>query len=294
MLSMQDSELLLAIARASMDRRLWPQALRLLAEQMQADAMQLYLPEGGLDQAGVMAQSLPEMLAGLRLGRVYTGEELADRALSGLGGVADLRAIGVSGGTWLMATRRKGNFRAVDSMMLSTLAPHIAQALATGDAFDQIAGRVRQHERVARRLGMGLVHADSAGRVQITDDTAQDLLARAGITLGKLAPGVTDVAAGLELAVQQNPDGSHSGVLRETDTELPDTSVIAQALGISLAEARLARALGMGDSLAQAAARLGLSVETARAYSKQIFAKTGLRGQPDLMRKLWAGGVPLG
>lgn len=294
MLSMQDSELLLAIARAGMDRSLWPSALRLLALPVQAEAIRLHLPDRGWDQAGAMDQPLPEILAGLRLGRVYTGEELADRALSGLDGIADLRAIGVQGGAWLMVTRRRGSFRAMDSMLLSVLAPHIAQALATGDAFDQVAGRLQQHERVARRFGMGLVQADSEGRAHAIDDTARELLARAGVTLGKLVPGVTDLAAGLELAVHPEPDGSHTGVLRATDIALPDASVIAQVLGVSLAEARLARALGMGDSLAQAAARLGLTVETARAYSRQIFAKTGLRGQPDLMRKLWSGAIPLG
>jgi DNA-binding CsgD family transcriptional regulator len=37
-------------------------------------------------------------------------------------------------------------------------------------------------------------------------------------------------------------------------------------------------------SIAEAAAELGLSVESARTYSKRIYAKTGARGQADLVR----------
>lgn len=294
MLSLQESELLLAIAQAGKEPSVWPRALRLLAAQVQADTTQLYLPEGGWDQSGAMERPLPEILAGLRLGRVYTAEELADRALTGLEAVADLRAIGMTGSAWLMTTRSRGSFRAVDSAVLSAFAPHIAQALATGDALHQLADRLTQHEQVARRLGMGLVQADPSGRILAMDETALDLLARADVTLGKLSPGVVELAPRLELAVRQNPDGSLAAVLRAKDIPLPEAGIIAQALGVSLAEARLARALGMGDTLAQAAGRLGLTVETARAYSRQIFAKTGLRGQPDLMRRLWAGAVPLG
>lgn len=294
MLTTQDSEVLMAISRAGIDRSAWPQALRLLSTQLQAESVLLFLPEGGWDLSGAMVQPLPEYLTGLRLGRVYSAEELADRVISGLDGIGDLRAIGIAGTTWLMTTRRRGNFRAVDSTTLSALTPHIAQALVTGDAFGQVQRRLTQHELVARRLGIGLLQSDPTGRMHLMDETALELLARAGVTLGKLAPGITELATGLELAVSQNPDGSLSGVLRATDIYLPQAPVIAHALGISLAEARLARALGMGDTLSQAAGRLGLTSETARAYSKQIFAKTRLRGQSDLMRKLWAGAIPLG
>jgi DNA-binding CsgD family transcriptional regulator len=49
-------------------------------------------------------------------------------------------------------------------------------------------------------------------------------------------------------------------------------------------EARLALALSRGMTIAEAAADLGLTVESARTYSKRIYAKTGARGQPDLLR----------
>ena len=49
-------------------------------------------------------------------------------------------------------------------------------------------------------------------------------------------------------------------------------------------EARLALALSRGASIAEAARDLGLSVQSARTYSKRIYAKTGARGQADLVR----------
>lgn len=49
-------------------------------------------------------------------------------------------------------------------------------------------------------------------------------------------------------------------------------------------EARLAWEIGRGVPIAEAAANLGLTVETARNYSKKIYAKMGVRGQPELVR----------
>jgi len=49
-------------------------------------------------------------------------------------------------------------------------------------------------------------------------------------------------------------------------------------------EARLAWAIAQGHSIATAAEKLGVTTETARGYSKQIYAKTGARGQADLVR----------
>ncbi len=49
-------------------------------------------------------------------------------------------------------------------------------------------------------------------------------------------------------------------------------------------EARLALALSRGMSIAEAADELGLTVESARTYSKRIYAKTGARGHADLVR----------
>jgi DNA-binding CsgD family transcriptional regulator len=59
---------------------------------------------------------------------------------------------------------------------------------------------------------------------------------------------------------------------------------LAQLFRLSPGEARLALALCRGMTISEAAEEFGLAVGTARNYCKNIFAKTGARGQPDLVR----------
>ena len=59
---------------------------------------------------------------------------------------------------------------------------------------------------------------------------------------------------------------------------------LAQLFDLLPSEARLALALARGMSIAEAAVDLGITVESARTYSKRIYAKTGARGQADLVR----------
>lgn len=67
---------------------------------------------------------------------------------------------------------------------------------------------------------------------------------------------------------------------------------IAALHGLSDNEAALAHALSMGETLIEAGRRLRLSEETARNYSKRVYAKTGARGQADLVRLILAGLAP--
>ena len=59
---------------------------------------------------------------------------------------------------------------------------------------------------------------------------------------------------------------------------------LVDLFGLLPSEARLAWLLAQATSIAEAAAALGLTIETARNYSKKIYAKTGARGQADLVR----------
>jgi DNA-binding CsgD family transcriptional regulator len=59
---------------------------------------------------------------------------------------------------------------------------------------------------------------------------------------------------------------------------------LTELFSLNRSEARLALALCRGRTIAEAAGEIGLTVDTARTYSKSIFAKTGARGQPDLVR----------
>ena len=61
---------------------------------------------------------------------------------------------------------------------------------------------------------------------------------------------------------------------------------------MSIREAALAEAISHGRSIIEAGAELQLTKETARNYSKRIYAKTGASGQADLVRLLLTGLAP--
>ena len=58
---------------------------------------------------------------------------------------------------------------------------------------------------------------------------------------------------------------------------------------LTAGEARLAARLAQGKSVEEAAAAIGITVNTARAYLKRIYSKTGVRRQPELVRLLLLG-----
>ena len=66
----------------------------------------------------------------------------------------------------------------------------------------------------------------------------------------------------------------------------PEPALLAGALGLTSAEARLASLLASGTSLEDAAAELHISRETARSQLKVVFAKTGTHRQSELVALL--------
>jgi len=76
-------------------------------------------------------------------------------------------------------------------------------------------------------------------------------------------------------------------VLYINDSErstLPEPEALSRLFGLSLGEARLARALAEGFRLEDAAEASGLTLSTARTYIKQAFAKTGTGRQAELVK----------
>jgi DNA-binding CsgD family transcriptional regulator len=301
MIGLEVSALLLAIGNAGATQDICAM-LAAVQRHFRADDAQLRLPGYGWSVAGPVEVALPPVYLGLRLGRVYSGAELAERGQSpgAMAQAGDCRAIGLrlaEGVGWLVLTRRRAEFRGAESAALAAIAPHVAQAVALAQQLGQLHAQAQIAARHLRLMGVGIVHWDRAGRAIAQDDIARDMLARlpSGANLPAPPEGLRFCrpAPWLEMVVQTSTQGHRIGILRATARPLPPPDVLAQALGLSLSEARLAHALGEGCSLGEAAARLGLTVETARSYSKQIFAKTGTRGQPDLIRRIWAGALPL-
>ncbi|MDR2858719.1 MAG: LuxR family transcriptional regulator, partial [Novosphingobium sp.] len=68
--------------------------------------------------------------------------------------------------------------------------------------------------------------------------------------------------------------------------------VAAATLGLSEREGALAEGISRGLSILEAGHALQLTPETARNYTKRIYAKTGASGQADLVRLLLTGLSP--
>lgn len=157
---------------------------------------------------------------------------------------------------------------------------HVAGMLATSDMLRRGRdGRLTAHDRgVAREIGSAVGALTGAGAgagasrpraiVLSRDPWLDMLLVPAGPRGGATGPAPALVA-------YVHADDWSSADRCEQLGELFD---------LIPSEARLALALSRGMSIAEAAGELGLTVESARTYSKRIYAKTGARGQADLVR----------
>lgn len=85
-----------------------------------------------------------------------------------------------------------------------------------------------------------------------------------------------------------SPDEAVVGVfIGDPEVEIvPPVPVLQEMFGLTPAEAKLASLLAAGLRIDDAARQLGISVHTARAQLKQVFAKTGTHRQAALMRVL--------
>ena len=77
--------------------------------------------------------------------------------------------------------------------------------------------------------------------------------------------------------------------VRVAGREIPPTPQrIRKLFGLSRREAALAILITQGLTLAQASEHLGVSNQTARTYLRQIFQKTGVTRQAELIRQIQA------
>jgi DNA-binding CsgD family transcriptional regulator len=69
---------------------------------------------------------------------------------------------------------------------------------------------------------------------------------------------------------------------------------LAELHALPRREAELAIRVSGGASIAEAAEDMGLTLETARNYTKRIYARLGVRGQAELATLVCTGGAALG
>lgn len=149
--------------------------------------------------------------------------------------------------------------------------------------------------------GLHLVAAARGHRLMLDDRRAADALAAilAGPATQRMralpiAPGRSSHLRVTAIGARSpGPNTSLKVVtLHERLRLVPDcAALLVDLFDLLPSEARLAAALAGGDGLAEAARRLGLTIETARNYSKRIFAKTDTHGQTDLVRLILSHGL---
>lgn len=251
------------------------------------------------------------------------------RAVLDAASVAHARFIRISArgdhNAWLILLHDRLDFGAGDSALLSSLAPHFALALAMLMELRGLRLRATIAEDALALLGVGQALFDSAGQVIIADTIAEKELdvqstgrpqIRAGAAqalnaacreLSKAPPQARrtvrfDERLGKDILLRRAPvapdsplsSGYSVGLVRQPRREnaTSATPVVAATLGLSTREAALAEAISQGSSIVDAGAALQLTPETARNYSKRIYAKTGANGQADLVRMMLTGLAP--
>jgi DNA-binding CsgD family transcriptional regulator len=232
---------------------------------------------------------------------------------------------------WLVLVREREDFSGSAVAVLDAVAAHLAAALRTLAALIDQRLQTALATAALGRLGVGQLAFDGEGRVMAADRTAESTLTlvpepggRPGRRL-QLRPETArrfeslcaapatdpqglpqvicvDEARGIDLLLRRSdlvlaePSARPAviGLLRDTSREPARSAIrtLAARHGLSANEAALAHGLSLGESLAEAGLRLHLTEQTARNYSKRIYAKTGARGQADLVRLILTGLAP--
>jgi DNA-binding CsgD family transcriptional regulator len=216
---------------------------------------------------------------------------------------------------WIALSRRARDFDAGDGALLSALASHLIIALRNHVAVQKLRHHSRLSSHALARLGFGSLTLDARGVVLERDALADGLLkplqslwrthdgrlrivdpSEAGLPQAEDLVRAIALSADphLELLLVPQVDPAVAaltgvasiGFVHGAQAQATNFAPLMSLFGLSAQEARLALALTQGKSIVEAAAILELTGETARNYSKRIYAKTGTRGQADLVRTI--------
>lgn len=223
---------------------------------------------------------------------------------------------------WLSCLGGK-NIGSATGALLTALAPHLRIALRSYAALERERFRSAVTGQAFDRLKMGWLSLDAGCRIIDATDNVEQLfqwgtLLRRG-RYDRLVPASPAVDRQLTALLKEfaaNPEARPQAFNLSKDpwVEMLVTPVQSPAFsgsktpvaivyisgdrrshadrceqlvdlfGLLPSEARLAWMLAQATSIAEAAEALGLTVETARNYSKKIYAKTGARGHAELVR----------
>ena len=232
---------------------------------------------------------------------------------------------------WLVLARSK-QCTAADSALLSSLAPYVAAVMDTFVVLESRRMDTAMAIEGLGRAGLGWILFDADSHVLSFDPQGAIRLkevsginVRHGERLRNVSRNVVDeLASASQRLAGRNNEALLSVILREdpriealllSANEVRHAGLKAPAMlavfrlsrGTSPArierladlfnlpprEAELAIALADGWSIAEAAKAMGLTIETARNYSKRIYAKLGVSGQTQLVRCIYESSVVL-
>lgn len=267
--------------------------------------------------------TLEELLeSGSEVQRAYRDEFLEPLGTRDLRSVRVTEESGVD--AWLTCGGGREIGPATGALLL-TLAPHLRIAIRSYVALERERFRSSVTSEAFGRLNFGWLTLDARCRIIDMTAHVEQLLQRTTVLrrgrYDRLTPASPAIDRALTTLVKNYATGSESrprafNLSRDPWMDLlvspiHTRAVSAQSQPVAIAylggdrtsqadrceqltdlfgllpsEARLAWALARGLSIREAAQELNLTVETARNYSKKIYAKTGARGQPDLVRNI--------
>lgn len=303
----------------------WDEFLRRLLARVGADRVMLLSWDGGafaiehavgLDTDPVAGETELEVLSSLagtlRPNRVYDIEELLDFSDRGsrerqrkrlasarIGDARLIRTGSAETSRWIAVIASREEFTAADGALLSALAPAVAAAALQLDAIDGLRRRSEAAEDALGLLGISQASINRRGEV-LAADPRWESDSLPSVPLEQIEAGRTPRPRYVAVAgrtperhflVRPSPrEGELLICIRRAVDPVPEAmaAIIERTLGLSRREASLAALLCHRRSIVEAGRELKLTAETARNYSKRIYAKTGTRGQADLVRKIFA------
>lgn len=233
---------------------------------------------------------------------------------------------------WLMLARNQQAFSATDSALLTAVVPHVTVALRSFVLVERARIRAAINRDALARAGVGWIALSREGRIIDIDPRLAPLLREAHGSDKLLGERLhVDSARDRQVMVQAarlyaGDPHAPTRAIRVSEEPPLDALLIPMAdqpeaaltlpvmlafccvprrdtrgrqallgdlFGLSPREAELALAMSDGQTISEAAAAMGLTEETARGYSKRIYAKMGVRGQAELVRRIFLSIVSL-
>lgn len=233
---------------------------------------------------------------------------------------------------WILLTREREDFSASAVATLSSIGPYLRAALQAFVALSEQRLLRIMSQSTLERLGIGQIALDETAHVMAADGIAKRCLSftetldghpgsklqlpPASVRLLERAcsdfaaagtnsssPVLIEAGDDLTLMLQPTRFSVLPGMARPVaiatlrvqvrEDERHGAALLRDLFGLSDREATMAEKLSRGDMIVEAGKKLHLTEETSRNYSKRIYARTGSRGQADLVRKILCGLAPL-